>query len=187
MSVESNSGNGMSGRTSLGVEDGLLESDDFDFGFEGTVGGVAGVATGVSLPSSSSGKSSSKTLLPAVFGEETWGGCAGANVESFCCGGATCNSLGATLTVADVESGLGGCVLDLFGLVAAISCFLVVGMFTGSSGLSNDNQSSSSFLDATTPGTRIGEEHLGQTNFCPARLEGALSFFSHFGHAKFKS
>ncbi len=143
MSVESNSGKGMSGRTSLGVEDGLLASDDFDFGFEGTVGGVAGVATGGSLAISSSGKSSSKILLPAVFGGDS--------------------------------------------LAAAISCFSAVGMFTGSSGLSKDNQSSSSFLVATTPGTRIGEEHLGQTNFCPARLEGALSFFSHFGHAKFKS
>jgi len=140
MSVESNSGKGMTGRTSLGVEDGLLASDDFDFGFEGT---VAGVATGGSLAISSSGKSSSKTLLPAVFGGDS--------------------------------------------LAAAISCFSAVGMFTGSSGLSKDNQSSSSFLVATTPGTRIGEEHLGQTNFCPARLEGALSFFSHFGHAKFKS
>ncbi len=85
------------------------------------------------------------------------------------------------------DTGGGGCVLVILGLVAVIGRFTGVGLFAGSSGLSSDNQSSSSFLVSTTPGTRIGEEHLGQTNFCPARFEGALSFFWHFGHAKFRS
>ena len=85
------------------------------------------------------------------------------------------------------DTGVSGCVLVILGLVAATGRFIGVGLFAGSTGLSNDNQSSSSFLVSTTPGTRIGEEHLGQTNFCPARFAGALSFFSHFGHAKFRS
>ena len=91
------------------------------------------------------------------------------------------------MTVANDETGVGGFVLVILGLVPVTGRFTGVGTFTGSSGLSNDNQSLSSFLVSTTPGTRIGEEHLGQTNFCPARFAGALSFFSHFGHAKFNS
>lgn len=46
MSAKSNSGKGMSGRTSSGFEDGLLACDDFNFGFEGTAAVVAGIATG---------------------------------------------------------------------------------------------------------------------------------------------
>ena len=45
--------------------------------------------------------------------------------------------------------------------------------------LSSDNQSSSSFLDGATPGTRIGALHFGQLNFCPASFAGALNFLSH--------
>ena len=140
MSAKSNSGNEMSGRTSSGCEEGLVACDDFDLGFEGIAEIASGVVTGGSSTDSSSGKSSSKTLLPAVFGD----------------------------------------------LVAVTGRFSGVGMIASSSGLFSDNQSSSSLLVSTTPGTRIGDEHLGQTNFCPARFEGALSFFWHFGHAKFR-
>ena len=96
-------------------------------------------------------------------------------------------TVGDGVSAAGGETGVGGCTLVILGLVAVIGRFIGVGLFAGSSGLSNDNQSSSSVLVSTTPGTRIGDEHLGQTSFCPARFEGALSFFWHFGHAKFRS
>lgn len=46
MSAKSNSGNGMSGRTSSGCEEGLVACDDFDFCVEGAAGFTAGGVTG---------------------------------------------------------------------------------------------------------------------------------------------
>ena len=86
------------------------------------------------------------------------------------------------------SGGLSGALgsLDVaFGLIAWL--FSGVGPLLGLLDSFSASQSSSSLLVSTIPGTRIGDEHLGQTSFCPARLEGAFSFFWHFGHAKFNS
>jgi hypothetical protein len=68
------------------------------------------------------------------------------------------------------------------GLVAftsnsAVAAFATSACIPGA--LSSDNQSSSSFFEGATPGTRIGALHFGQLNFCPASFAGALSFLSH--------
>lgn len=80
-------------------------------------------------------------------------------------------------------SGEFGSLVGAFGLIAGR--FSGVGALLGLLDSSSASHSSSSFLVSTTPGTRIGDAHLGQTSFCPARLEGAFNFFWHFGHAKF--
>jgi hypothetical protein len=68
------------------------------------------------------------------------------------------------------------------GLVAftsnsAVAAFATSACIPGA--LSSDNQSSSSFFEGATPGTRIGALHFGQLNFCPASFAGALNFLSH--------
>lgn len=111
----------------------------------------------------------------------------GATLESSFSGGANRNSSGSTLADSGGLSGeLGSLVVACvfaFGLVACR--FSGDGALLGLLDSLSASHSSSSFLVSTIPGTRIGDEHLGQTSFCPARLAGAFSFFWHFGHAKF--
>ena len=185
----------MSGRFGSGFETGLLACVGFDFGFDFGFEGAVGVAAGGSSVDSNSGKSSSKTLLPAVIGDETSDRVAVCLVlaeqemfgdfGSFCSTGVNRDSSGAVVADGWLGMGAGVCVTAFFGFNTAR--LLGVGTILGSGGLSSESQSSSSLFVSTTPGTRIGDEHLGQTSFCPARFDGALSFFSHFGHAKLRS
>jgi hypothetical protein len=168
-------GSGVTGFDATGFDDPGFGVTDFNAAGFGTSG--FGVAGGVSS-GSRSGRSSSKTLRFATLlfvvallddaelfvGKTLVVGFASLLTGNGCNRRSSCS----------IESADG---LVAFTSNSAVAAFATSACIPGA--LSSDNQSSSSFFEGATPGTRIGALHFGQLNFCPASFAGALNFLSH--------